>query len=486
MIDAAAINAVYGVMGRYSKFLVLRSAAMCLIGVGAAMLSKPANAASCSPAKVGDLFAYETQTQIILDVEAAMARAQARHGVIPAQAAQDITQNATVKAVPQSEFDAEYDIVRHRMVALLNVWRRTLGPQGDQFVHFGATTVDIYGTATVIQISKSLDAVDQCLVSSIEVMAQLAGDHAQTPMIGRTLGQHAQPITFGKKVSTWIGEYDRHRERIAELRSRLRRSAILKGPVGNYSGLGEHAIEVEQSFALELGLGTPYPSDWNGTRDVIAEYGLVLGLIARSHQRIGQELFLLQGTDIGEVRERLSETAVGSSSMPHKRNPRLPERLVQAGRTIPRLGEVLSDDVVNLFERDNTSRMTPVIEEISVESVRAARTLNSLLQRLEIDAARMQQNIALTRGFAMSQRVSLALAEHMSREGADALAKKVIADAIATDRDFIDALNNEPEVTAHLSTGQIAQLLDQARIDATAIDQVERTVAEAMDEGANR
>lgn len=281
-------------------------------------------------------------------------------------------------------------------------------------------------------------------------MVKLADDHARTPMIGRTLGQHAQPITFGKKVSTWISEYSRHRQRIAELRARLRRSAILKGPVGNYSGLGEKAIEVEQSFAAELGLDSPYPADWNGTRDVIAEYGLVLGLIARSHQRIGQEMFLLQGTDIGEIRERLPQGTVGSSSMPHKRNPRLPERLVHAGRTIPRLAEVLNDDVVNLFERDNTSRMTPVIEEISVESVRAGRTLGLLLARIEIDAARMQENIDRTRGFAMSQRVSLALAEHMGRENAVALVKEVIAKAIAEDMSFIEALSAEQRVTRHI------------------------------------
>lgn len=455
---------------------------MLVIAALAGLMAVPAGAANCSPNAVGDLFEYEAQTQIILDVEAAMARAQAAHGVIPQAAAQEISEKAQVELVPQSQFDAQYHIVNHRMVALLNVWRESLNDDGDQFVHFGATTVDIYGTATIIQAKRSLAALDACLATTIETMGALAQAHAQTPMIGRTLGQHAQPITFGKKVSAWIGEYARHRERLAQVRARLRRSAILKGAVGNYSGLGDRAIAVEQSFAAALGMEAPYPADWNGTRDVLAEYGLALGLIARSHQRIGQELFLLQGTDIGEVSEAERQGTVGSSSMPHKRNPRAPERLVHAGRTIPRLAEVLLDDVVNLFERDNTSRLTPVIEEISVTSVAAARTLNTLLRDLEIDEARMLANINLTRGFALSQRVAFALADHMPREEAEALVKSVIQAAYAADSEFATALKAEQRVMAHLSGAQIDELLDPARIDAPAIEQVGRVVEDAMGE----
>lgn len=444
-------------------------------------VASPASAMTCSPAEVRALFAYETETQIILDVEAAMARAQAANGVIPAEAARDITAKARAELIPEAAFDAAYDVVNHRMVALLQVWRESLDDAGDQYVHFGATTVDIYGTATVIQAMRSLDTLDGCLAGAIATMSALAQTHIETPMIGRTLGQHAQPITFGKKVSVWIGEYARHRERLGEVRARLARSAILKGAVGNYSGLGDKAIAVEQSFAAELGLEPPYPADWSGTRDVLAEYGQVLGLIARSHQRIGQELFLLQGNDIGEVREAEPAGTVGSSSMPHKRNPRAPEALVHAGRTIPRLAEVLGDDMVNLFERDNTSRLTPVIEQISVESVTAARTLDRLLGELEVDTPRMLANINLTRGFALSQSVAFALAAHMPREEAEALVKDVIQTAYAKDVDFATALRQEPRVAAHLSGDQIDNLLNPARIEAPAVEQVRRVIAEAGD-----
>lgn len=436
-------------------------------------------AQACAVAQTRGIFDYEGHTQTILDVEAAMARAQASHGVIPAKAAEEITSKAKVALVPQDAFDAQYAVVNHRMVALLNVWREQLNDAGDQYVHFGATTVDIYGTATVLQLIRAVEQLDQCLIRASSAMAALAKEHQATPMIGRTLGQHAQPITFGKKVSAWIGEYTRHRERLAQLRQRLMRSAILKGAVGNYSGLGVKAIAVEQAFASELGLAPPYASDWNGTRDVFAEFGLLAGLVAKSHERIGQELFLLQGTDIGEVREAQRKGVVGSSSMPHKRNPRAPEALIQAGRTIPRLGAILADDVVNFFERDNTSRPTSVIEDVAVQSVASARTLAILFEGLEIDATAMRTNINKTRGFAMSQRVAFALAQVLPRVEAEALVKQVIAEAIAEDISFAEALAANPATAAHLDTDYIAELLDPALIAQPALDQVAKSIEEA-------
>ena len=436
-------------------------------------------AEACSSRDVAKLYEYEARTQTVLDIEAAMARAQAAHGYIPASAAEEITRQGRVGLVTESDFDEEYSVVRHRMVALLNVWRRSLSAEASQYVHYGATTVDIYDTASITQMSDSLDVIDGCLADAIGEMSELALEHNSTVMIGRTLGQHAQPITFGKKVSAWIGEYSRHRERLAQLRQRIRRSVILKGAVGNYSGLGPHAIAIERSFASELGFDAPYAADWHGTRDVVAEYGLVLGLVAKSHARIGQEIFLLQSTDIGEVRERLPSGVVGSSSMPHKRNPIVPERLIHAGRTIPRLGEVLADDMVNFYERDNTSRLSPIIEDISVQSAAAARSLNRLLRDLEVDAGAMRRNIDRTSGYAMSQRVAFALSEYMPRTEAESLVKDIIRGSARDGLTFAEALNADPIVSVHLDPATIASLLDPAQLDAQAIEQVEAAISEA-------
>lgn len=440
------------------------------------------HAAACSTRNVSDLFEYEARTQTVLEIEAAMARAQAAHGYIPESAATEITRQARAELVSEEDFSAEYATVRHRMVAMLNVWRRSLSAEASQYVHFGATTVDIYDTVTIKQIDASLGHIDTCLSKAIGEMSELALAHKSSAMIGRTLGQHAQPITFGKKVSTWIGEYGRHRDRLRDLRRRVKRSAILKGAVGDYSGLGPKAIAIEKSFAAELGFDVPYPSDWHGTRDVIAEYGIVLGLIAKSHARIGQEVFLLQSTDIGELREALPTGVVGSSSMPHKRNPIVPERLIHAGRTIPRLSEILADDMVNFYERDNTSRLSPIVEDISVQSANAARSLVRLLGSLEVDTAKMRANIDRTSGYAMSQRVAFALADHMPRTEAEALVKKIIKSSAANGIDFEQALNTNTSINMHLHPTDISALLDPEQMDPQAIRQVEAVVAAASQE----
>ena len=464
----------------------VRHFAKAALALGLLIPAFSAQAAPCSVSETAALYAYEGSTQQILDVEAAMARAQAAENYIPAGAAAEISRRASVQFVPQDRFEAERERVGHRMVALLNVWRETLNDEGDRYVHFGATTVDIYGTATILQTERAIDQLDRCLERNIAAMAQLARNHDRTAMIGRTLGQHAQPITFGKKVTTWIDEYRRHRERLAQLRQRVRKSAILKGAVGNYSGLGDDAIAIEQNFARELGLDPPYAADWNGTRDVLAEYGLVLGLIAKSGQRIGQEIFLLQGTDIGEVREALPAGTVGSSSMPHKSNPRAPGRLVHAGRTIPRLGEALADDVVNFFERDTTAHTASTLEQISVESMRGLRNLATLLEGLEVDAAQMKRNIDRTQGFAMSQRIAFALAQSMPRVSAEKLVKQVISRAREDGLTFAQALQADEQVGKHLDRRRIDALLSPDTVETPAIEQVRRVLLPGDDPGAEK
>ncbi len=253
------------------------------------------------------------------------------------------------------------------MVALINVWRESLDASARQYVHYGATTVDIYDTALTLQLRRSALILIGRLRGIETVLIEKARANQDAVMPGRTLGQHALPITFGKKISTWLAENRRNIERLKFVLSELEQSAILKGAVGTYAGLGEHAIDIEKSFAKELGLRTPYPDDWHGSRDVYASYALTLSLIAKSFGDIGQELFLLQSTDIGETDEPRDPHSVSSSSMAQKVNPNKSEMLIQSARTIPRLAEVVLDDVVNFFERDNTSGPNATLKEISIE-----------------------------------------------------------------------------------------------------------------------
>ncbi|HWK34063.1 MAG TPA: lyase family protein, partial [Hyphomicrobium sp.] len=222
-----------------------------LIGVGATFAPSSYSAdlpvTKIESTTVREVFEAEQTNQYVLDIEAALARAQAAHGAIPQSAADEITRKADVRFAPPDEIKHERKIVQHRMVALLNVWRAALSEDARQYVHYGATTVDIYDTALTLQLRRATVILIDYLRQIENSLIARARANRDTVMAGRTLGQHALPITFGKKVSTWIGENRRNIERLKAVLKELNQSAILKGAVGTYAGLGEHALEIEQT-----------------------------------------------------------------------------------------------------------------------------------------------------------------------------------------------------------------------------------------------
>jgi adenylosuccinate lyase len=433
-----------------------------------------------SDREIEQVFTADQLNAQVLRIEAALARAQAAEGVIPQSAADAITEAAVLENIPLEAIAAENAIVRHRMVALLNVLRRSLDEDSASYLHYGATTVDVYDTARMLQVRQAvLLLIDDLRTLELQLIA-LARAHRSTPMIGRTLGQHALPITFGKKVSVWIGENRRHIDRLTDLLGRIERSAIMKGAVGSYLGLGPNAIAVEQRFAGELGLPAPYEDDWHSARDVMAEYAQLCGLIARSWSRFGQEVFLLQSTDIGELVERRPATAVGSSAMPHKSNPSLSEALMHRGRIIPRHAEIISDDMINFFERDNTSRPNRMLETLSLDMELQLRDASRLIDRLEIFPARMRANLDASEGWILSQRVVFALAAHMPREEAELRLRELADEARASGASLGQALADDEEIRALLPEAERDALLDPTTYLGLAAEQVDAVIDAAL------
>lgn len=430
---------------------------------------------AASAASMKSVFAVDNRNQLVLQVEAAMATAQAEHGIIPEAAAAEIQRKADIRYAPAEDIAAEYEVVQHRMVALLNVWGRALEGDAAQYLHFGATTVDIYDTVMVLQLLQATELLLGRMFDLEAALLILAERHKGTVMMGRTLGQHALPITFGKKVSVWLGENRRHIERLRRVQQDLKRSAILKGAVGSYLGLGEKAIEVEASFAAALGLDAPYLADWHGTRDVFANYAQVLALAAMSNGRIGRELFLLQMTDINETVEVRAAAAVGSSTMPHKNNPRRTEALIQYSRAIPRLAEVVLDDVQNYFERDNTSRPNRVLEALSIEADAMYRTIIPLIQELRVNEAVMRENLDKTRGLMLSQRLTFALADQLGKTAANDKLHQIAKDA-HTRGLTLRAAFAESDLAGLLDEAVLDDLLDPTTYIGLAEEQTEQVI----------
>ena len=418
------------------------------------------------------IYSYDNTNQIVMNIEAALARAQASQGIIPEWAAEEITKKAEVRYMPKTEVDAENEFVRHRLVSRLNVWKRSLDNGAEEYLHYGATTVDIFDTVLVLQIKASLGILIDDLIEIENLLLKLTKDNIETYMAGRTIGQHALPITFGKKTSTWLAENRRNIERLKAVEEKINRSVILKGAVGTYLGLGPKGIETELLMSQELGLGTPYIADWHGVRDVFAEYALTLALISKSFGRIGDELTLLQMTEIGETLENLGFKAIGSSTMPHKKNPRGPGNLVNFSRIIPRQSEIILDDMVNSFERDQP-RSDETLKDISITAELMTNTAIRLLNELEVNKDVMRKNLNITNGLILSQRVTYFLADIIGKDTAESMIHDIAMKAISENISLSDAIKNDKIASQYFTDQDLKNLLDPETYIGLAIEQVE-------------
>ena len=418
------------------------------------------------------IYSYDNTNQIVMNIEAALARAQASLGIIPEWAAEEITKKAEVRYMPKTEVDAENEFVRHRLVSRLNVWKRSLENGAEEYLHYGATTVDIFDTVLVLQIKASLGILIDDLIEIENLLLKLTKDNIETYMAGRTIGQHALPITFGKKTSTWLAENRRNIERLKAVEEKINRSVILKGAVGTYLGLGPKGIETELLMSQELGLGTPYIADWHGVRDVFAEYALTLALISKSFGRIGDELTLLQMTEIGETLENLGFKAIGSSTMPHKKNPRGPGNLVNFSRIIPRQSEIILDDMVNSFERDQP-RSDETLKDISITAELMTNTAIRLLNELEVNKDVMRKNLNITNGLILSQRVTYFLADIIGKDTAESMIHDIAMKAITENISLADAIKNDKIASQYFTDQDLKNLLDPETYIGLAIEQVE-------------
>ena len=422
--------------------------------------------------KVSDIFTSDYRNKLFMDVEVALAEAQAELGIIPSWAAKEIKSKANLKYLNQSDIDAEHKLVRHSLVSRLNVWKRSIDNDAAEYLHYGATTVDIWDTVLVLQIRDSIDLLIDDLLEIEEYLIILTNDNLYTYMPGRTLGQHALPITFGKKTSTWLAENRRNIERLEHVQSKVNKSGILKGAVGSYLGLGEKAIETEALMMQKLGLDNPSKDDWHGIRDVFAEYALTLAIISKSFGRTGNELTLLQMTEIGETEEYLGPKSVGSSTMPQKKNPRGPGDLIEYSRTIPRFAEIILDDMVNSFERDG-QKSDDELKMISIESEKMLNKAKPLLRELKVNKNKMRENLEITNGLILSQRLTFYLADKIGKDTANDLMHDVAKLALKKDISLKEAALSNKIISENISEDELNTILNPETYIGLAAEQAE-------------
>ena len=421
---------------------------------------------------VENIFKVNYKNQLFMDVEVALAEAQSELGIIPSWAANEISSKADIKYLSQKDIDKEHKLVRHTLVARLNVWKRSIDKDAAEYLHYGATTVDIWDTVLVLQIKDSIDLLIDDLLEIEDYLLTLTKDNLYTYMPGRTLGQHALPITFGKKTSTWLAENRRNIERLQHVQSKIKKSGILKGAVGSYLGLGTQAIETEKLMMINLGLDEPSKDDWHGIRDVFAEYALTLAIISKSFGRIGNELTLLQMTELGETEEYLGSKSVGSSTMPQKKNPRGPGDLLEYSRIIPRLSEIVLDDMINSFERDG-EKSDDELKQISIVTEQMLDRAKPLLKELKVNKQKMRDNLDLTNGLILSQRLTFYLADKIGKDTANELMHDVAKFALENNLTLEEAALQNKIISKNITKSELKNILDPETYIGLAVKQAQ-------------
>jgi 3-carboxy-cis,cis-muconate cycloisomerase len=410
------------------------------------------------------------------EVEIALAKAEARCGVIPAEAAVEIADRTDVGAFDFDLLRSETDIVGYPILPLVHQMAKQCGEAG-RYVHWGATTQDIMDTALVLQVRAGLDIIEADIAALRGILADLSKRYRDTPLAGRTHLQQALPVTFGYKTAIYLAMFDRHAQRLAQLKPRVLVGQFA-GAAGTLASLGDRGFEVQQALCEELGLGIPV-STWHVARDGLAEVVNFFGLVTGSLGKIALDIMLMASTEFGEVYEPFVKGRGASSTMPQKRNPISSELMLAACKGVRQHAGLMLDAMVQDFERATGPWHAEwmAIPESFVLTAGALHQAKFALGGLIVDETRMADNLDISRGLIVAEAVMMGLAPDIGRQEAHDL----VYDAcrIANDKGITlaDALSADPRVTSRLDRATIDRLTSPKNYLGLAPEMVDRVLA---------
>ncbi|MDH4609201.1 3-carboxy-cis,cis-muconate cycloisomerase [Pseudomonas sp. BN102] len=427
------------------------------------------------------IFCDQGRVQGMLDFEAALARAEAKVGLIPADAVTPIESACKADFYDYSALAQAITAAGNSAIPLVKALGKRVAAQSveaERYVHLGATSQDAMDSGLVLQLRAATELLEQDLTGLAEALAVQAERFADTPLAGRTWLQQATPVTLGMKLAGVLGAVTRHRQRLGELKPRLF-CLQFGGASGSLAALGEQAWPVAEALARELDLDLP-DQPWHTQRDRLVEFASLLGLIAGSLGKLGRDLSLLMQTEAGEVFEPSAPGKGGSSTMPHKRNPVSAAVLIGAATRAPGLVSTMFAAMPQEHERSLGlwHAEWETLPELCCLVSGALQQALLVVPGLEVDAARMCRNLDLTQGLVLAEAVSIALAQRIGRDAAHHLVEQCCRQAVKEGAHLRQVLGANPEVTAQLSAAELDRLLDPAHYLGQALRWVERAVAD--------
>lgn len=438
--------------------------------------------------KMRKIFEEENRLERMLEVEGALAWAHGEVENISKEDAAKIVEKASTKYVKLNRVKEIEQEINHDVMALVRALAEVCGQNG-AYVHLGATSSDILDTATALQLKEALELIEKRLNDLESVLIRRAEQHKKSVMIGRTHGQHAIPITLGFKFAVWTREVARHICRLRDCRDRLL-VGKMSGAVGTQAGFGSKAIAIQYLVMEKLGIKATDISTQIVQRDRHAELTCILAIIASTLDNIASEIRELQRPEIGEVFEAFEQKKqVGSSTMPHKRNPMICERICGLAKIMRSLVSASLENVPTWHERDLTQSSCErfVIPEECVLIDYMLVLMTRVLKGLEVDEERMLHNMELTQGRMMSEAVMLTLANKgMGRQKAHALVRELAIKSVAEQRPFERVLRENYAVQEILNDKEIENVLAPRNYLGTSLEQIEQVVKKTRQERRDR
>jgi adenylosuccinate lyase len=429
------------------------------------------------------IFSDRNRVQKWFDYEAALALEQAELGIIPKAAAQEIAAHAHVGEVDIEAIGAEIRRIKHPLVPALKALQQRCSGGHGEYIHFGPTTQDILDTGVVLQIRDAHAIYLRDMKAIGNTLYQLAEKHRATPMVGRSHGVQALPITFGHKAAVWLSEMGRNYQRMRELEPRLFVGAMV-GAVGTQASFGPKAAELEQRLMKRLGLGVA-DINWQPARDCFAEYVCVLGVVSATLGKIANEIINLEHTEIDELLEPFSEGKLGSSTMPHKRNPSTCEAAVAVSRAIRYNVGLMLESAIIEHERDGTAWRGEwkALPESCLMAGGLLASMKYVLAGIDVNVERMRSNLDMLGGFLLSERVMFELSDKLGKQTAHELVYEAAMHGIEQRVSFEKSLMSNPKVRAALNDKELQAALDPTTYVGRAPEIVDHVLAQARKSG---